>query len=53
MYGAIREHTLQPGKLGDVARRSRGAFVPIISKSPAFVSYSFVHVGGDSRATTA
>ena len=48
MHISIRRYKVQPGKAGEVAKRAREGFVPIISKTKGFKAYYIVHAGHDS-----
>jgi heme-degrading monooxygenase HmoA len=48
MHVAIRRYKVQPGKAGEVAKRAREGFVPIVSKSKGYKAYYIVHLGHDS-----
>ena len=48
MHISIRHYKTQPGKAGELVKRAREGFAPIISKDKGFKAYYVVHVGHDS-----
>jgi hypothetical protein len=48
MYTTIRHYNVTPNSADEVIKRTVDGFMPIISKSPGFVSYDLVNTGRDT-----
>ena len=48
MYTTIRHYNVTPNSADEVIERAVDGFMPIISKSPGFVSYDLVNTGRDT-----
>ena len=51
MYTTIRHYNVTPNSADEVIKRSVEGFVPIISKSPGFLTYDLVDTGRDTVTT--
>jgi heme-degrading monooxygenase HmoA len=48
MYTTIRHYNVTPNSADEVIKRAVDGFMPIISKSPGFLSYDLVNTGRDT-----
>jgi len=51
LYVSVRRYVTDPKSVGEVMRRIREEFVPIISKVPGFVSYQVLDAGNGTLAS--
>jgi quinol monooxygenase YgiN len=51
MYTIIRHYNVTPNSAEEVIMRAVDSFVPIISKSPGFLTYDLVNTGRDTVTT--
>lgn len=51
MYTTIRHYNVTPNSAEEVIMRAVDSFVPIISKSPGFLTYDLVNTGRDTVTT--
>ena len=51
MYTTIRHYNVTPDSAIEVIKRTVEGFVPIISKSPGFLTYDLVNTGRDTVTT--
>ena len=51
MYTTIRHYNVTPNSADEVIKRAVDGFVPIISKSPGFLTYDLVNTGRDTGTT--
>ena len=51
MYIVIRQYKADPSAVGEIVRRAREGFLPLISAAPGFASYSMTDAGEDGLIT--
>ena len=51
MYTTIRHYNVTPNSADEVIKRAVDGFIPIISKSPGFLTYDLVNTGRDTLTT--
>ena len=51
MHIVIRQYNVNPNAVGEIVRRAREGFLPLISAAPGFVSYSMTDAGEDGLIT--
>ena len=51
MYTTIRHYNVTPNSADEVIKRAVDGFIPIISKSPGFMTYDLVNTGRDTVTT--
>jgi len=51
MYTTIRHYNVTPNSAEDIIKRGVEGFIPIISKSPGFLTYDLVNTGRDTVTT--
>jgi hypothetical protein len=51
MHIVIRQYKVDPNAVGEIVRRAREGFLPLISAAPGFVSYSILDAGADGVIT--
>jgi len=51
MYTTIRHYNVTPDSAEELIKRAVDGFIPIISKSPGFLSYDLVNTGRDTLTT--
>jgi hypothetical protein len=51
MYTTIRHYNVTPDSTDEVIKRAIDGFIPIISKTPGFLTYDLVNTGRDTLTT--
>jgi len=51
MYTTIRHYNVTPNSAEELIKRAVDSFIPIISKSPGFLTYDLVNTGRDTLTT--
>ncbi len=51
MYAVIRKYTFEPKSSQEIKSKVQDGFVPLVKKSPGFISYSWMDTGSGSGAS--
>ena len=51
MYIVLRQYKVDPNAVGEIVRRAREGFVPLVSAAPGFVAYSLTDLGAGNIGT--